>query len=206
MPSIFWEEFSLVEHAETFIQQYGYIAVFLGTFLEGEIFLIVVGILIKLKLLNPYLSLIFAILGAFLHEILYFLFGRWKGRQILEKNKYTKKTFEKAKEILNKYGIYSIFIIRFLYGMRMVPMMLMGASGIGVFKFTIVNLVSLFIWAGVYLSLGYFFGKVAEMFFGKVKEYYYIFLFIIVLTITLFIFFPFIKKFFRMLKKISKIN
>jgi len=149
------------------------------------------------------LSLLFAISGAFLHEILYFLFGKWKGKQILEKNKYTKKTFEKAKEILNKYGIYSIFIIRFLYGMRMVPMMLMGASGIGVVKFTIINLISLFIWAGVYLSLGYFFGKMAELFFGKVKEYYYWLLIFIIIAITIFIFFPFIKKNLRqILKKI----
>jgi membrane protein DedA with SNARE-associated domain len=81
--------------------------------------------------------------------------------------------------------------------MRMVPMMLMGASGIGVIKFTIVNLISLFIWAGVYLSLGYFFGKVAELMFGKVKEYYYILVIFIALAITIFIFYPQIKKFVR---------
>jgi len=79
--------------------------------------------------------------------------------------------------------------------MRMVPMMLMGASGLGVVKFTIINLISLIIWAVVYLSLGYFFGKVAELMFGKVKEYYYILVLILLITITLFIFYPYIKKF-----------
>ena len=153
-------------------------------------------------MLNPVLSLFSAILGAFCHEILYFLFGKWKGRDFLENNKYTKKTFERAKEVLNKYGVYSIFVIRFLYGMRMVPMMLMGASGLGVVKFTIINLISLLIWAIFYLSLGYFFGKVAELMFGKVKEYYYILVIVLLIGITSFIFYPQLK---RLSKKVWRL-
>ncbi|RUM57761.1 MAG: DedA family protein [Persephonella sp.] len=184
----------MIENVELFFQNYGYIAVFIGTFLEGEIFLIVVGIFIKLKLLNPALSLVFAILGAFIHEILYFFVGKWKGKKFLEENKYTQKSFQKAKELLNKYGVYSIFLIRFLYGMRMVPMMLMGASGIGVVRFTVFNLISLLIWAILYLALGYFFGHTAEMMFGKVKEYYFIFIISVIAVITLIVIYPFLKK------------
>ena len=187
-------DFKLIDNIELFFQNYGYIAVFIGTFLEGEIFLIVVGIFIKLKLLNPALSLIFAILGAFVHEILYFFVGKWKGKKFLEENRYTQKNFQKAKELLNKYGVYSIFLIRFLYGMRMVPMMLMGASGIGVAKFTVFNLISLLVWAIVYLALGYFFGHTAEMVFGKVKEYYFIFIIFVIVVITLIVLYPYIKK------------
>jgi membrane protein DedA with SNARE-associated domain len=128
---------------------------------------------------------------------MYFFIGKWKGRNFLEQNKYTQKSFEKAKELLNKYGVYSIFIIRFLYGMRMVPMMLMGASGIGIVKFTIFNLISLLVWAVVYLTVGYFFGHTAEVVFGKVKEYYFMFIIVVIVIITLIAMYPYIKRKFR---------
>ncbi len=72
--------------------------------------------------------------------------------------------------------------------------MLMGASGINVVKFTIFNLISLLIWAVVYLALGYFFGHTAEMMFGKVKEYYFIFIILVIIVITLIVIYPFLKK------------
>ncbi|NPA12823.1 MAG: DedA family protein [Aquificae bacterium] len=172
-----------MENLELFLQKYGYIAVFVGTFLEGEIFLLVVGFFIKLKLLNPFLSLISAMAGAFLHEIIYFLIGRWKGRAILLKNRYTRKEYKRAKKLLDKYGVLSIFIIRFLYGMRMIPMMLMGATGFGAWKFIVFNLLSLFFWAVIYLSVGYYFGKAAEHLFGEAKEYYFLAVAVLILLL-----------------------
>ncbi|WP_456383837.1 DedA family protein [Persephonella sp.] len=162
----------------------------MGTFLEGEIFLLVVGFFIKLKMLNPYLSLVFAMAGAFLHEIIYFFLGRWKGREILLRNRHTRKEYRRAKKLLEKYGILSIFIIRFLYGMRMIPMMLMGATGFGTGKFVFFNLISLFFWAVIYLSVGYFFGKAAEHFFGEAKEYYFIAVAVIIFALFLILIYP----------------
>lgn len=158
--------------------------------MEGEIFLLIVGFFIKMKVLNPYLSLIFAIGGAFLHEIIYFFIGRWKGREILLKNRHTRKEYRRAKKLIHKYGALSIFIIRFLYGMRIVPMMLMGATGFGTVKFIILNLISLFFWAVIYLSIGYFFGKAAEHFFGQAKEYYFAAAVLIVLILILILIYP----------------
>ncbi len=78
--------------------------------------------------------------------------------------------------------------------MRMAPIMLMGASGIGVVRFTVFNLISLLVWAILYLTLGYFFGHTAEIMFGKVKEYYFIFIISVMTIITLIVIYPFIKR------------
>lgn len=86
---------------------------------------------------------------------------------------------------MEKYGVLSIFIVRFLYGMRIVPIVLMGASGFNVYKFLFFNILSLFIWMSIYLSLGYVFGKLAEVYFGKAKEYYFIAVGILFAIITL---------------------
>jgi len=132
--------------------------------------------------------------GAFLHEIIYFLLGRWKGRQLLLKNAYTRKKYRKAKKIFEKYGILSIFIIRFWYGMRVVPMILMGATRFNIWKFAFFNLISLFIWAVIYLSLGYVFGKAAEEIFQEAKEYYFIAAGVLLILISFFLLIPKLKE------------
>jgi len=136
--------------------------------------------------------------GAFLHEIIYFYLGRWKGREFLLKNQYTRRKYRKVKHLFKKYGVLSIFIIRFWYGMRIIPMVLMGATGFSVLKFMFFNMISLFVWAVIYLSLGYIFGKAAETFFKEAKEYYFIAAGILLLLISLILVLPKIReKFFN---------
>lgn len=165
----------MVENLESFLSSYGYFAVFVGTFIEGELFLLVAGFFIKHGFLQPIPTFVFSILGALTHELIYFFLGRWKGRHILLGNKYTKKRYRKAKRLVEKYGIYSLFIIRFLYGMRVVPMMLMGATGFNIYKFLFFNVLSLIIWASIFLTLGYILGHTAYMILGYLKHYYFIF-------------------------------
>lgn len=164
----------MIENLEQFLYNYGYLAVFIGTFLEGEIFLFVAGFFIKHEFLQPLPTLVFSILGALSHELIYFFIGRWKGRAFLLGNRYTKRRYRKAKRLIEKYGVLSLFIIRFLYGMRIVPMMLMGATGFSLYKFLFFNLVSLVIWAVLFLSIGYMFGHAAEILFGKIKDVYFV--------------------------------
>jgi membrane protein DedA with SNARE-associated domain len=169
------ENLLMVENLESFLSSYGYFAVFVGTFIEGELFLLVAGFFIKHGFLQPIPTFVFSILGALTHELIYFFLGRWKGRHILLGNKYTKKRYRKAKRLVEKYGIYSLFIIRFLYGMRVVPMMLMGATGFNIYKFLFFNVLSLIIWASIFLTLGYILGHTAYMILGDLKHYYFIF-------------------------------
>lgn len=163
----------MIENLEQFLDSYGYLAVFIGTFIEGEFFLLVAGFFVKNGFLQPIPTLIFSILGALTHEIIYFFLGRWKGRAFLLGNRYTKRKYRMAKKLINRYGILSLFIIRFLYGMRIVPMMLMGATGFNVYKFLFFNILSLIIWAMIFLSIGYIFGHAAQMLLGNIKDVYF---------------------------------
>ncbi len=144
----------------------------------------ITGFFIKLGYLKAFPSFIFATLGALVHELIYFFLGRWKGRELLLKNRITRRKYRFAKKLLNKYGVYSIFIIRFLYGMRLVPMVLMGATGFSFKKFIVFNVLSIVIWMSVYLYVGYVFGKLAEVLFGKAKEYYFIFVGVLFVILT----------------------
>ncbi len=153
----------------------------------------VVGFFIKVGFLKPVPSLLFAISGAFIHEILYFLLGRWKGREFLLRNSATRKKYRTAKKLVEKYGVFSIFIIRFLYGFRVVPMVLFGATGFNMGKFAFFNIISLVIWAFIYIGLGFIFGHTAEKIFGKAKEYYLIIAGVIVAVGTAYLLYSWIK-------------
>ncbi|MEZ0323393.1 MAG: DedA family protein [Hydrogenothermaceae bacterium] len=185
----------MIENLEQFLNQYGYIAIFIGTFIEGEIFLIVAGFFIKHGFLEPIPTFIFSILGALTHELIYFFLGRWKGRNFLLGNRYTKRRYRKAKRLIDKYGVLSLFFIRFLYGMRVVPMMLFGATGFNFYKFLFFNVLSLIIWATIFLSLGYLFGQTAEIIFGKLKDIYLLVgIIIIIIGIIIYLFYHFKRK------------
>jgi len=69
-------------------------------------------------------------------------------------------------------------------------MMLMGATGFGAGKFVFFNLISLFFWAVIYLSVGYFFGKAAEHLFGEAKEYYFMVVAVIIFALFLILIYP----------------
>ena len=56
---------------------------------------------------------------------------------------------------------------RFIYGMRLVGGVAAGLSGISLPRFLVLNAASSALWAGLFVSLGYFFGIGAEQILGK---------------------------------------
>lgn len=162
----------MIENIGQFLSNYGYITVFIGTFLEGELFLLVAGFFVKHGFLSPIPTVVFSILGALSHELMYFFIGKWKGRHFLLGNKYTKRKYIKAKKLVEKYGTLSIFLVRFIYGMRIVSMTLLGATGYNMYKFIFFNIISLIIWSVFFLFIGYIFGHIATLIFGEVRNYF----------------------------------
>ena len=155
--------------------------VLIGTFLEGELFLLLVGVMAKTSFINPVISLPFAVLGAFLHEIIYFWLGRWKGRKLLLGNSLTKRKYRKTKKLIHKHEILSLFIIRFLYGMRLVPMILFGASKYNILKFSIVNTATLLIWSATYIAIGFIYGMALDKHMEKFNQHLLLTVFAIII-------------------------
>jgi membrane protein DedA with SNARE-associated domain len=58
---------------ETIIAQYGYFAIIIGTFLEGETILVIGGFLAHIGLLSLPLVILSAFIGSFSGDQLYFL-------------------------------------------------------------------------------------------------------------------------------------
>ena len=71
---------------ESFVQSYGYGALFLGTLLEGETVLILAGLMAHMGLMKLPLVILVALLGSFLGDQFYFFLGRRKGGALLDRH------------------------------------------------------------------------------------------------------------------------
>lgn len=144
---------------EEWIQTYGYLAVMLCACFEGEIGVIIAGSLCGRGLLDPYKVTTVAFLSTMIWELCIFLIGRKWGKFFINKYPRIQKTASQAFEFLQKYDILFIFSFRFIYGIRNVSPLVIGASAVPAIKYAICNLIAAAIWAVLFVSIGYIFSE-----------------------------------------------
>ncbi|AJC48170.1 DedA family protein [Allofrancisella guangzhouensis] len=138
---------------------WGYIAVAIAVLIEGEIFLIMVGIATAASLFNYPLVIIAATIGAIVHDNSIFIFSKLTGKKFIEKKQSWQAKANQSLKILNKYDIWAILSIRFLYGLRTITIFIVGLSKISKLKFVTLDAISSFIWSYIYITLGFFSGQ-----------------------------------------------
>ena len=155
---------SLIEH-------YGYAAILIGTFLEGETILVLAGLAAH----QGYLVLSWVILAAFVGSLcgdqLFFYLGRKHSQAVLSKRPAWKQKAEKVHKMMNRFQTPMILCFRFLYGLRTVAPFVIGMSPVSVKKFILLNAAGALVWAVAVASGGYFFGRALEVLIGKLKSY-----------------------------------
>jgi membrane protein DedA with SNARE-associated domain len=156
---------------EEFITTYGYAAVGIGSFLEGETVVVLGGFAAHRGYLELPWVIVSAFLGTLTADQLYYFIGRIKGRTILEKRPKWKAGSEKVFALLHKHQILLILGFRFIYGLRTVTPLLIGASRVSPIRFIVLNIIGAAIWAIVVGSMGYLFGYTLEIFIHDVKRY-----------------------------------
>lgn len=156
---------------EELITTYGYAAIAIGTFLEGETILVLGGLAAYRGYLKLPWVLACAFLGTLLGDQFYFYIGRARGQRILEKRRRWKSKSEKVFSLLNKHQVLLILGFRFLYGLRTVTPLVLGASRISPFRFLILNIFGALTWTIVIGVMGYLFGHTLEVIIGDVKRY-----------------------------------
>ncbi len=158
---------------EVLLAQYGLIAVFIGTFFEGEVVVIAGGILSRLEFLSLPWVLVTAFVATFLGDQFFFYLGRKKGTAFLEKRgrKHWRKRAEKVHDLIHNHQYKILFGYRFLYGLRIPTLFALGTSELTTKKFVILNLINSLIWANLFVFGGYFFGDLFTHFIDNLKIY-----------------------------------
>jgi len=150
-----------MQWAQHFVEQYGYWAVFIWTFIEGESVFIVAAALAAAGILDTWTVIIVAASGAFAGHLFFFALGRWRGEKIINAIPMLKKHAPKANIILDKYAHWSIFIFQYLYGTRLAAAILFGCSSIEFWRFCVLQIINCITWAIIIYAAGHFLGLAA---------------------------------------------
>jgi membrane protein DedA with SNARE-associated domain len=174
---------------ELLIQKYGYLAVLIGTVLEGETIVIIAGFAAYRGYLNLPLVCTVAFAGTFFGDQMAFFIGRFKGKTILAKHPSWQARFAMVSSFMDRHQNWIVPGFRFIYGMRSTLPFAIGLSNVKTSRFVVLNFLSGVVWAIVFGTGGYLFGTALETLFGDIKHVEkYIFLGILIVGLVLWIY------------------
>lgn len=161
----------IVDLLRSLLAQYGYGAVAGALLLEnaglpvpGETVLLLASFLAYSEhhLRLPYIILI-GIFAATAGDNLGFAIGVYGGRPLLERYRKTlhirPATIARGEDLFRRYGAATIFVARFIAGMRVIAGPLAGVLRMDWRKFAIFNFLGATVWVTVISSAGFLFGK-----------------------------------------------
>jgi membrane protein DedA with SNARE-associated domain len=156
---------------EAIIQTYGYPALFVGTFLEGETILVVAGFAAYRGYLDLRWVIPVAFLGTFVSDQLFFHLGHKKGRSLIAGHPKWQWRADRVQALLDRYHLPVILGFRFVYGLRNVTPFVIGTSGFSPLRFFILNFIGAWAWALIIGGLGFVFGRAIEALLADVQRY-----------------------------------
>ena len=152
---------------ELLLHNFGYLAVLIGTFLEGETILVMAGFFCERGYLEYFLVVLCAFSGAYVGHVFWFWLGRSQGVKLLDRFPKMKKHFGKGIRMFERYGAPAIFITQWLYGLRITCAVIIGISRISAIKFLVYEAITCAVWAFVIAGAGFYFGRAVERVLGR---------------------------------------
>jgi membrane protein DedA with SNARE-associated domain len=142
-----------------FLAEYGYLAVFAGALLEGEVVLVLAGFVAHQGYLQLPIVMAVAFCGGTLGDQCFYFLGRRWGEALLGR---LPARFESKADLVNRlllrYHAWVIVLIRFMYGLRTIGPIVIGMSDVPPPRFLRFNLLGAAIWAVLVAGIGFLFG------------------------------------------------
>ncbi len=140
---------------------FGESLVLVGLFFPATALMFAAGVLIQKGKLDPTMVIGWSIAGAVLGDFVTYWIGRWIGLSVVRRYPFNRdpSAIAKARLFFRKYGFLSIFIGRFLGPIRSTIPLVAGMMKMRHVTFQIANVTSAMVWVPVFLSFGYFGGK-----------------------------------------------
>lgn len=142
-----------------------YALVVVATMIEGEFSMMLVGYLmfngdLALEVLPLGLA---AALGAFLGDWFFFEMGRNRGGAFLQRWQWLSKRLESVAALLARFPLFTLLILRFQIGFRMVGNIILGQGDLNRGRYLVLNAVACLAWATVIIPLCLGFARVIDM-------------------------------------------
>lgn len=154
---------------ENLIREYGLWAVLLGAMFEGEMTLLFAGVLAHYGLFSFAEVFVSGSLGGFLGDTIGWLFGFY-GKKTISQSQFIKRAEPKLEKLCQRFGIYSIFLVKYIYGLRAASAIFWGFAPMRFTRFAPLTLASCMVWVGLLSGIGFFFSEAIELIIGRVQQ------------------------------------
>ena len=147
---------------EQIILRYGVVAIFLGSGIEGEPFVLAGGVLAHRHWLSVCTAVLAAIGGSCLIDQFWFHLSRHFRQNRLVRRLAERPAFARSLELIERHPVWFVLLFRFAYGLRAVAPVAIGASRLGARLFVPLNVVAAIVWGSLFTGLGYLAGPAFE--------------------------------------------
>lgn len=172
-----------------FIKEWGYVAVFAGSLVEGESVILVACFMAHLGYLSLVKIMIIAFCGTlFADQALYYV-GRYYGPALIQRFHSLHAPANRAFALLKSWDIWFILSFRFIWGIRTISPVVIGSSGIPPQRYTPLNFAAALVWTLISCLGGYMLsGMIEDIGLQVIKRYFGVFTFALVVLIIAFVF------------------
>lgn len=168
------------------IGQYGLYAVFFLAMIEGDITLLLAGVLAHSGFFGEYSFakvLLAGTLGGASGDVIAYSTGRGFDKTVRDVRFY-RMAKPRIERLTNKFGTLSIFLSKYIYGLRTATCAFHGVGRMRFLRFLPLVVASCFAWVFVLSGAGYFFSGAITRLIGDFQQIGFVLLFLVVLGIA----------------------
>lgn len=164
-----------------------YLAIFLGSLLEGEMPLIAGSYLVHRGYFEMPKVMIVCLVAALIIDWIYFVIGRKHGRKFLHNRPKLQSKLNSVTGWIETYPVLLMLFYRFLYGIRIPLAIAFGLSSYSAIRYGILSFIGTSLWVACYAAVGYYFGAFIEANFSTIRHYEFLIMgLLIILSLIIF--------------------
>ena len=171
---------------EELLRRYGLWAVFFGTMIEGDLTLLLSGVLARAGLFSLGEALLVGTAGGFVGDSLSYLIGaRFRGRA--QSFQFFIRAKPRLQRLTNKFGVLSVFIVKYVYGLRTACAIFWGIAHFGYARFAPLTVASCAAWVVILAGAGFTFATGLEKLIGDLRRIQIILLLGLIIVATIYV-------------------
>lgn len=157
------------EWLQSMVASYGYVAVAIGTFFEGEIMLALGAAAAHRGWLDLKNIVLIGLVFGFLGDQIYFWIGLRYGNRILARFPSLAAKSERVKTLFKRYDALLVILLRFTFGLRIAGPIILGTCGIPAWRLALLNFIGVLIWVPIVVSIGWFLSQTLQHAIGEMQ-------------------------------------
>ena len=164
-----------MEHISEIIEQYGIYAVLVLCTFEGDITLLISGVMAHTGAFGQYSFLkvfLAGVIGGMLGDTGGYFIGR-VFRETVKDYRFYKMAQPRIERLIDKFGGYSIIISKYIYGIRLAMVIFNGMGNMPFGRFLLLDAISCSVWVLILSGAGYFFSGAISSVLGDFRTFSY---------------------------------